>query len=79
MKAEGIPTNILIDIMEFMIQKLATLNNQISKYEIELGSLPYKQQKFVDAQRGLSVNETTYSTLLRKLSEARTETENQYL
>ena len=50
--------------------ELATLNNQIAKYEMELGSLPYKQQKFVDAQRGFTVNETTYSTLLGKLSEA---------
>lgn len=50
--------------------ELATLNSQLSKYELELSSLPYRQQQFLDAQRGFVVNETTYSALLSKLSEA---------
>ena len=50
--------------------ELATINSQLGNYETDLSNLPYRQQKFVDAQRGFIVNETTYNTLLSKLSEA---------
>ena len=50
--------------------ELATLNAQLGKYEGQLSSLPYKQQKYIDAQRGFTVNETTYNTFLEKLAEA---------
>jgi hypothetical protein len=50
--------------------QLGTINGKISNLESELGSLPYKQQKYLDAERGYTINEATYNLLLTKLSEA---------
>jgi hypothetical protein len=50
--------------------QLGTINGKISNLESELGSLPYKQKKYLDAERGYTINEATYNLLLTKLSEA---------
>jgi uncharacterized protein involved in exopolysaccharide biosynthesis len=50
--------------------QLAKLNSKILGFESSLGELPYKQQKYLDAERGYSIDAATYNTLLSKLSEA---------
>lgn len=50
--------------------ELALLNQKIGRQEAGLKTLPLKQQKLIEAQRGHSINETLYNTFLARLSEA---------
>ena len=50
--------------------QLAKVNQEIYNFESSLGTLPFKQQRFLDAQRGYTIDAATYNTLLEKLSEA---------
>lgn len=50
--------------------ELSALNRTMAQQESDLRTLPLKQQKYIDAQRGYTINETIYNTLLSKLSEA---------
>ncbi len=57
-----------LQILEASINAVADMREQ---YQIELRSLPLKEQQLLDLQRQITVNESLYTLLLERLEEAK--------
>ncbi|WKV53389.1 gliding motility protein [Riemerella anatipestifer] len=69
-EARGKSSGVVGNYYSMYLSDIEKLDAELLQYEREIRRFPLKEQKLIDAERGYSINETTYNALLSEQAKA---------